>query len=128
MDSGVVRFLDKHGIRQVVSLNEFCLTQSEKDDLADSGIAYKHVGMTVAELFTPTLMQLVAVDIAYSNVGTGATLVYCGDGHGRTGTAITALQMFGGRLDMSRDDYKENNVETEAQMKVLDEILACACS
>lgn len=120
IDDAAVRVLGEYGIRNIISLNSHSLTQNEIDQLGKAGIAYTHIGLP--DFSAPTLSQFATMNSVYKSVDSGATLVWCGYGHGRTGTVITALQMYGGRLPMSHDDYRENHVETQAQVNVLDEL------
>ncbi len=117
MTPRAVQFLLDHGINNVISLNQFSLSDDEIGLLNGNQIEYTH--LEVKDFQPPTLAQLEAV-ISLASSGR-VTLVYCGYGHGRTGTAISALQISMGRR-LSHVDYEGNHVETEAQMQVLDQL------
>lgn len=75
----------------------------------------------------PTLEQLAEGNASYRK-HRGGTLVWCGYGHGRTGTMITALQIYAeqdngeNKQDVSRDDYRMNRVESAGQYDILDKL------
>jgi len=117
MDDAAVQFLVARGITNVISMNRVPLSDKEKKRLSDHGISYTH--LPVPDFQPPSLSQLLDAQNSYTSHS--STLVYCGYGHGRTGTVISALQLYRGQ-DRTRGDYKANEVETEDQMKVLDKL------
>ncbi|KAI0248926.1 hypothetical protein BJV78DRAFT_737788 [Lactifluus subvellereus] len=84
-----------------------------------NNISYTH--LSVVDFQAPTLDDLDQAQQAYTSHISGRTLVYCGYGHGRTGTVITALQLYMGR-DRTHADYYANHVEDPSQFAVLDQL------
>lgn len=112
------------GIKHVISLNEHANAEDMKSALAAAGIAY--TPLPVEDFQSPT-----ADDFQQGWKGFVAhrdgTLVWCGFGHGRTGTMVSALQMFamherGETLAQTVDDYRKNHVEKPWQEAALDEL------
>ncbi|CUS15711.1 unnamed protein product [Tuber aestivum] len=50
--------------------------------------------------------------------GAGVTIVYCGYGDGRTGMAISAIQLFEGRA-LGELDFRANGVQCGGQIEAL---------
>ena len=121
MDDAAVQFLVDYGITHVISMNGYELSATEQRRLSDRNIAYTHLPVT--DFHAPTLNQLDQAQQAYTSHISGRTLVYCGYGHGRTGTVITALQLYMGR-PRTHADYYANHVEDPSQVAVLDELKA----
>jgi len=117
MDDAAVQFLLLHKINNVISMNQWELSPPEKQKLSNKGISYTHLG--VQDWHAPTLYQLEQAQHAYTSHAT--TLVYCGYGHGRTGTVISALQLYWGQ-DRTHGDYRNNHAETKEQIDVLDQL------
>ncbi|KAM3512760.1 hypothetical protein MY11210_003634 [Beauveria gryllotalpidicola] len=116
--------LKKHGITHVISANSEANNEEIKNALTEAGIAYTPLPVQDFKAATQDDFQR-AWDAFVSNRGTGATLVWCGYGHGRTGTIISALQMFaeherGQSHTWSLADYDRNHVETAGQRSALD--------
>lgn len=88
-----VQFLADQGIDSIISLNEHPYTTTEMNRLNNANIAYHHIG--VADFQAPTIAQLGSANRFFREHQ--ATLVHCGYGHGRTGTAVTALQLYATR-------------------------------
>ncbi|KAI0248924.1 hypothetical protein BJV78DRAFT_1284371 [Lactifluus subvellereus] len=119
MDDNAVQFLVANGITNVISMNTYELSATEKQRLTDNNISYTH--LSVVDFQAPTLDDLDQAQQAYTSHISGRTLVYCGYGHGRTGTVITALQLYMGR-DRTHADYYANHVEDPSQFAVLDQL------
>ncbi|KAB8226793.1 protein-tyrosine phosphatase family protein [Aspergillus alliaceus] len=117
IDNKAVNFLKQKGIQTIISLNSRSLSSAEKKLLEQNKITYHHV--PVEDYQAPTLDDLAAIWAYYQNGG--CTVVWCGYGWGRTGTAISAIQLYSGE-SLNHDDYKANHVETDPQIKVLDEL------
>ena len=91
---------------------------------ADAGtqiFAYMHLPVT--DFHAPTLNQLDQVQQAYTSHISGRTLVYCGYGHGQTGTVIAVLQLYMG-WPQTHTDYYANHVEDPSQVAMLDQLKA----
>lgn len=119
-----IEFLKKQGITHVISLNHEAHAEHIKTALANGGIAY--TPLPVPDFGPPTLQDFKKGWEAFVKHRTG-TLVWCGYGHGRTGTMISALQTYAEKEKpspqaLTRDDYSKNHVETEPQKQVLQEL------
>ncbi|RPA94558.1 hypothetical protein L873DRAFT_1814066 [Choiromyces venosus 120613-1] len=115
MNETSINFLMAHGINRIISLNEIPLSSREKQKLKAEGISYTHV--KVPDFAAPTQLQFDQIRDAYAKGG--VTLIYCGYGDGRTGTAISALQIFQGRK-LSHQDYRDHGVQSPSQLTALD--------
>ncbi|RPA94561.1 hypothetical protein L873DRAFT_1814074 [Choiromyces venosus 120613-1] len=115
MNETSIDFLVGHGINRIISLNEIPLSSREKLKLKAAGISYTHV--KVPDFAAPTQSQFDQMLLAYAKGG--ATLIYCGYGDGRTGMAISALQIFQGRK-LSQQDYRDHGVQSPSQLTALD--------
>lgn len=110
-----IKFLQEQKITHVISLNSLANDDDTiKKKLTDNSIAY--TPLPVEDFHAPTAQQLSDGNAAYRKHRTG-TLVWCGYGHGRTGTMITALQIYAEkdqgyqRQTLDHDDYEKNHVE-----------------
>jgi len=119
MDEAAVHFLLQQGITHVISLNSEPLSPEELELLRKNGIHYTHVPVT--DHTSPTLDQLKQIWTAYAAHRGEKTLVHCGYGEGRTGTAISAIQLNMG-YDLKDGDYRANGVEYLTQIDTLDEL------
>ncbi|KAG0126842.1 hypothetical protein HOY82DRAFT_569406 [Tuber indicum] len=107
-------FLLSHGIKNIISLNSIEISPRERDRLCTAGISYSHI--KAPECTAPTQVQFYQIWNAY-NKG-GATIVYCGYGDGRTGMAISAIQLFQHRT-LTGNDYRANGVQCSSQLAAL---------
>ncbi|KAF8542025.1 hypothetical protein BDD12DRAFT_790065 [Trichophaea hybrida] len=117
MNTEAVEFLSRHGITNVINLNTCPLSWTELAALYSKGITYTHIA--IQDFQAPTLEEFDTINSNFTAAGT--TLVCGGFGHGRVGTAISALQLYSGRR-LRRTDFKENYVQTEAQFNELDQL------
>ncbi len=118
MDDNAIKFLEKCKIKNVISLNEFRLPETAIMKLDSKKIKYLH--LKVKDYDAPKIGQLRDAHKSYNKAQT--TLVYCGFGHGRTGTAIAAFKLYEGKR-YTRDQYRKLfHVETKEQCDVLDEL------
>ncbi|KAA8646682.1 uncharacterized protein ATNIH1004_005357 [Aspergillus tanneri] len=113
-------FLKENGFDNIISLNSQRLSEAEEDLLKKRGIDYTH--LPVKDFHPPTLDDLRTGVAEYNNHR--ATLVWCGFGHGRTGTMISAIQIEvnakSGLERLTEDLFKKNHVEKESQFKILE--------
>ncbi|PUU75892.1 hypothetical protein B9Z19DRAFT_1089425 [Tuber borchii] len=110
-------FLNNYGIKNIISLNSVGLSTRQKGRLRAAKISYSHIK---AEKCTAvTQEQFDQIWNAYDKAG--ATIVYCGYGDGRTGMAISAIQLFQGRA-LNDNDYMENGVQCLSQLAALKEL------
>ncbi|KHN94145.1 Proteasome, subunit alpha/beta [Metarhizium album ARSEF 1941] len=120
-----IRCLRQLGITHVISLNGEADNQAIRQALQDQGIAY--TALATPDFHAPTVNQLQQGWDAFYGHRQG-TLVWCGYGWGRTGTMITALQMYaqaerGETLRWTREQYhNENRVEADNQLDRLDQL------
>lgn len=115
-----VDFLTSHQINRIISFNEYKYTEAELKLLDGSpGIAYLH--LPIIDFGAPTLEQLLRAIEFYKKEPLASTIVHCGFGWGRTGTGITALQLFQsfGAAPPESDWESVNHVEKPGQMKIL---------
>ncbi|RPA94562.1 hypothetical protein L873DRAFT_1410171 [Choiromyces venosus 120613-1] len=115
MNETSIDFLMGHGINRIISLNEISLSSREKLKLKAARISYTHI--KVPDFAAPTQLQFDQIRVAYAKGG--VTLIYCGYGDGRTGMAISALQIFQGRK-LSHQDYRDHGVQSPSQLTALD--------
>ncbi|EGX88199.1 hypothetical protein CCM_09335 [Cordyceps militaris CM01] len=119
-----IPFLTKYKIRHVISLNHEAKDIKISKPLADAKIEY--TPLPVEDFKSPTLAQLEEAWKRYKAYRSG-TLVWCGYGHGRTGTMVSALQIYaikerGATAGLSTAEYNANHVEEPAQRATLDEL------
>jgi hypothetical protein len=117
MDMEAVNFLVRYSITNIISLNTQPLSKRELLLLSCHEITYTHIA--VADYHSPTPDEFDAINSSFKNSDT--TLVYSGYGHGRTGTAVSALQLYSGRR-LCHADFKANFVATEAQFDALKDL------
>ncbi|KJZ76876.1 hypothetical protein HIM_03753 [Hirsutella minnesotensis 3608] len=116
-----VAFLKSQGITHVIGVNSDAENEEIRSRLRQGGIDY--TALVVADLTSPTVGQLRQAYDAFRRHKTG-TLVWCGYGHGRTGTAVSAIQILsetgrGSGYKFTDEDFNKNHVETETQLKTL---------
>ncbi|CUS13529.1 unnamed protein product [Tuber aestivum] len=109
-----IKFLVKHGIQNIISLNSVEISPREKGRLRAAKISYSHI--QTQQCSSPTQEQFDRIWNAFDKAG--VTIVYCGYGDGRTGTAISAIQLFQGRT-LSDMDYRANGVQCTSQLEAL---------
>ncbi|KAG0639008.1 hypothetical protein HOY80DRAFT_1137083 [Tuber brumale] len=110
-----IEFLHHHQIKNIISLNSVELSPREKGRLRAANISYSHI--RAVECAAVTQEQFDQIWNAYHKAGT--TLVYCGYGDGRTGMAISAIQLFEGRT-LSELDYRENGLQCHTQLAAVE--------
>lgn len=125
LDNTAIDFLKASGIKHVISLNSRAKSDTEiKRALDEAKIAY--TPLPVKDFDPPNSDQFLSGNEAYKKHRDG-TLVWCGAGFGRTGTMITALQIYAikdGNLAvrLGRKDYDKNHVERDGQREALDKL------
>ena len=112
-----IEFLSNYGIKNIISLNSVELSSRQKGRLRKAKISYSHIKAEKCTAVTQD--QFYQVWNAYDEVG--VTIVYCGYGDGRTGMAISAIQLFQGRA-LDDNDYMENGVQCPGQLAALNEL------
>ena len=114
MNETAIEFLNNYRIKNVISLNSVELSPRERGWLRDAEISYSHI--KAMEYAAVTQEQFDQIWNAYDKAGT--TIVYCGYGDGRTGMAISAIQLFQGQA-LDDKDYRENGVQCPSQLAAL---------
>jgi len=109
-----IEFLNNYEIKNIISLNSVELSPRQKGRLRAAGISYSHI--KAVEWTAITQEQFDQIWKAYEKAG--ATIVYCGYGDGRTGMAISAIQLFQGRA-LDDNDYRGNGVQCPSQLAAL---------
>jgi len=109
-----IEFLNNYKIKNIISLNSVELSPRQKDRLRAAKISYSHV--KAVECTAVTQEQFDEIWDAYNKAG--ATIVYCGYGDGRTGMAISAIQLFQGRA-LVENDFRANGVQCSTQLAAL---------
>ncbi|CUS08544.1 unnamed protein product [Tuber aestivum] len=109
-----IEFLHNYGIQNIISLNSVEISPREKGRLRAAKISYSHI--KALECTAPTQEQFDQIWNAYEKAG--VTIVYCGYGDGRTGMAISAIQLFEGRA-LSDLNYRANGVQCRGQIEAL---------
>jgi protein-tyrosine phosphatase len=117
-----IEYLKEKKIEHVINLNSKAGDATITEKLKDNNIAY--TPLPVEDYQPPTLKDLETGNKEYRKHRAG-TLVWCGAGYGRTGTMISALQIYAEKdkslpKKLTHDGYKKNHVETNKQMEVLD--------
>jgi len=109
-----IEFLNNYGIKNIISLNSVELPPRHKGRLRAAGISYSHI--KAVECKAVTQVQFDQIWNAYEKAG--VTIVYCGYGDGRTGMAISAIQLFQRRA-LSDKDHRANGVQCPGQLAAL---------
>ena len=119
-----IAWLTKKHIDTIVSFNAVPYTDDEQRRVSKAGIFYRH--LPVVDFTAPTFQQLQLAAQVFNDRPSASMLVHCGFGWGRTGTGITALQLFATWGDAPPEDEWEsvNHVERPEQMEVLRRIRA----
>ncbi|OAA76559.1 protein-tyrosine phosphatase [Akanthomyces lecanii RCEF 1005] len=118
-----IEIFKKYGITHVISANHEANNEAIKKALADAGIAYTPLPVEDFHAATAEDFQQ-GWEAFVRHRGTGGTLLWCGAGFGRTGTMISALQMYAqherGHLGTwTHADYERNHVEEPVQEEAL---------
>ncbi|KAG0639002.1 hypothetical protein HOY80DRAFT_1076030 [Tuber brumale] len=112
-----IESLRNHEIKNIISLNSIEVSPREKGRLRAAKISYSHIKAAEGTAFTQE--QFEQIWNAYNKAGT--TIVYCGYGDGRTGMAISAIQLYEGRT-LSDLAYRANGVQCLSQLAALNEL------
>ncbi|RDA89141.1 hypothetical protein CP532_2225 [Ophiocordyceps camponoti-leonardi (nom. inval.)] len=120
-----VQFLKEKGIKHVISLNTYAESPAIAKALKEGDIEY--TPLPTLDYEPVSLGHVLQGVEAFVKSPEEPTLVWCGFGHGRTGTLITAIQMY--RLwersfpeaatQLDEGQFKKNYVETPGQKDAL---------
>ncbi|PHH70462.1 hypothetical protein CDD80_5999 [Ophiocordyceps camponoti-rufipedis] len=118
-----IRFLHEKGIEHVISLNSEADNEAIVNKLVENNI--KYTAIPVPDWASLSMGEMMMAISFFISEPERPTLIWCGYGHGRTGTLVTAIQMFRLRqmekpLQLDEDDYMSNHVETQPQRSLLD--------
>ncbi|RDA84144.1 hypothetical protein CP532_4528 [Ophiocordyceps camponoti-leonardi (nom. inval.)] len=124
-DVRTAKFLQSQGIKTVISLNSHAVSPNFFFLYKGHDVVY--VSVPVVDFKAPTVREMDKVWEAYkSNRHRGGTVIWCGFGHGRTGTAICALEIRAQaekpriwRTMLDERHFKTHHVETPEQLKQL---------
>ena len=113
-----VNWLTKNNVNSIISFNEFSYKHAELDLLTKAKITYRHY--KTVDFNSPSLDFLKAAVKFHADFKGAVTLVHCGYGHGRTGTGISAIQLYAenGQRPTETEWIKDNHVETNAKNEV----------
>ena len=109
-----IEFLNNYKIKNIISLNSVELSPRQRGRLRAAKISYSHI--KAVECTAVTQEQFDEIWNAYNEAG--VTVVYCGYGDGRTGMAISAIQLFQGRA-LDDNDFRANGVQCSSQLAAL---------
>ncbi|PFH62486.1 hypothetical protein XA68_13388 [Ophiocordyceps unilateralis] len=117
-----IKFLQEHNIVHVIAVNSLANNELIRKKLEENAIAY--TALLVEDYEAPTFDDFGRAYRAFRAATQGATLVWCAYGHGRTGTTISALQIYRQYESLSpdeltEDDFRKNHVESQHQLDQL---------
>lgn len=120
-----IQFLKKKGVVHVISMNSCAYSWAIASMLKANGIAYTPLPLEDYE--TSRIHHLNDGIQAFRAHRSGATLIWCGYGHGRTGVMVSAIQIARESekpepTDLTLTDYRFNNIETSAQIALLNRL------
>ncbi|AQT10323.1 protein-tyrosine phosphatase family protein [Pseudomonas protegens] len=113
---GVIKVLTDNKIKLIVSLNHYGLADGSAGRLKSKGIVYYSLG--VEDFHAPTPKQLFdGCEQIKAKIGSDSVLVYCGYGQGRTGTMMTAWQMYSTKncTEKQKDEYIKQSTAESSQ-------------
>lgn len=113
-----VNWLTKNKINSLISFNQFSYKPEELDLLKEANITYWHYG--TKDFTSPSIENLKNAAKFHAGFEGAVTLVHCGYGHGRTGTGISAIQLYAedGNLPTMEGWIVENRVELRAKGQI----------
>lgn len=120
MDDDAVNYLAAHGVKHVISANNVELSKEEQARLSAKGIGYKW--LHVPDGCAATQQDFINCHkdwYHHENVH-----IYCGWGHGRTGTYVSAVEILEGvyQTKPGHAAWEANLVETNQQKLALDDL------
>ncbi|KAF9643782.1 hypothetical protein BDM02DRAFT_3122951 [Thelephora ganbajun] len=113
-----VEWLTKKQVNSIISFNQYQYTQEELGLLAEAKITYRN--WSTVDLHSPSIDNLKAAVEFHANFKDAVTLVHCGFGHGRTGTGISAIQLYAenGERPTEQEWIRDNHVEIIAEGEI----------
>ncbi|PHH70590.1 hypothetical protein CDD82_7033 [Ophiocordyceps australis] len=122
LTSKSVQYLKAQGVKNVISLNEYADSPAMKRILKANKINYTPI--PTKDFTVPSLAELYKGYRSFDKTTGGATLVWCGYGHGRTGLMITAINVFReaeklNPMPITATDLRVAHIETRPQVRLL---------
>lgn len=113
-------FLAEKRITHIISFNTPPYSDNGLALLADRKIVCKHIPVLDFHAATEDQLQE-AIDFVESSPKDAGILIHCAFGRGRTGTGVTALQLYStnGQYPVEQEWTSVNHVETEEQVELL---------
>ncbi|PHH66881.1 hypothetical protein CDD81_5233 [Ophiocordyceps australis] len=120
-----IQFLKEKDIDNIISVNFEANSPAIKDKLRANGIQY--TPLPVKDMASPSLEQIMQAYLAFRSATRGATLVWCGFGHGRSGVIVTAFEMLrAAELQLHHYfndvDYRKRHIESARQIRTLEKL------
>jgi len=118
-------FLRDNNINAIVSMNEYNYTVRQPDTfnmLEEIDCQYKH--LPVIDFKSPTIKDFRDAITFMKSISDGMILTHCGYGEGRTGTLVSAVQLWStGGIKPTKDQVKANynGVEDQSQKDTLED-------
>jgi hypothetical protein len=119
-----VNWLKQNEVNSIISFNSTPYNQAELDRLNAAGISYHHY--ETEDWTSPSIKDLKEAAAFHESFPAAVTLIHCGYGHGRTGTGVSAIQLYAndGVWPTERQWIIDNKVETKGQIESLRELAA----
>lgn len=122
-DTPAISILKTYNIKSIISLNRYLIHENSATALSKESISYHNLSIT--DFKTPSPKELLygcqVIDNALKQGGN--ILVYCGFGQGRTGTMMTAYEIYKLPTDASTSELENimnsSTAETDEQQKTL---------
>ena len=114
-----VDWLKQNEVSSIISFNAVPYNQAELDRLNAAGISYRHY--KTEDFTSPSTKDLKEAAAFHESFPTAVTLIHCGYGHGRTGTGVSAIQLYvsDGVCPTEQQWVIDNKVETKGQIESL---------
>lgn len=113
-----VNWLTRNKINSIISFNQFPYSPDDLELLNKANITYRHY--VTEDFHSPSIENLKAAVKFHAEFKDAVTLVHCGYGYGRTGTGISAIQLYAedGKQPTEREWIVENRVELMAEGQI----------
>ena len=121
MNADDITFLKQYNVNGIISFNQCPYDDASKKLLQDNNIGLLHC--PVVDFKAQTMDDFENVNKFFKDRKT--TLMHCGYGHGRTGTGVTALQLYhtkGNNPTTEEVRYGVNHIEEQVQKDALEDL------
>jgi len=124
LSQNAVDWLKQNEVNSIISFNSVPYNQAELDRLNAAGVSYRHY--ETEDWTSPSIKDLKEAAAFHESFPTAVTLVHCGYGHGRTGTGVSAIQLYAsdGVWPTEQQWIIDNKVEAIGQVESLRELAA----